>query len=126
MFFGDPQTPGPRQHATGRFCHGVRRKLGLTGHLMVQAEGVNPHHAPVQAAAVLWSAWGDLHRHRRQAAAGLQPWPLGRRVDDDRVRLSSANEEEKTRAAGMHRDTGRPLRPKKKLVPYGGVHQGPN
>ena len=92
-----PQTAPPRKNRVDFNLHTAQKKQEQAMHMMVNYMECNDKRKLGMAAALIRSSWEDLNQNRRKLLAGKQAHKLEPRIDDDRQRLLTREEEQKVR-----------------------------
>jgi hypothetical protein len=91
-----PNTPPPRpKHRLDSSLTTPQQKMEHAMHTLVDFVETNEKQSLLHTAAMIRSAWEDLHQQRRQTLAGRQSFKLDKRSDDNRARLLTQEEESK-------------------------------
>ena len=98
LYKGVPVTPAPTKQFNDKKQFDIQVKLEANMHLIIAALENDDKSKLVEAAAWSRSAWEDVLQSRRKQFAGRQSWKLDSRMDDDRAKLVTAEEEKKLRA----------------------------
>ena len=98
LYSGVPETPPPTKSPIDKRLLDAQAKFEAIMHLSVRALEDDDKKHIMQLSAWARSGWEDIHQLRRKNFAGRQSWKLDGRVDDNRCRLVTSEEEKKLRA----------------------------
>ena len=97
QYTGVPQTAPPRKNRIDLNLFQAQKKLEDSMHMQMHFLETGDKKHLSMVAALTRSAWEDLNQNRRTLLAGKQSFKLNPRLDDDKPKLLTREEEQKVK-----------------------------